>query len=247
MKSSSSHLTRQLWDPPSAWSVLECLLLQVLMGRKMEDWLRFSVCYWHSFCGTGTAAQLFPPTCTVTPRLSHRVGTSVFPRRRSFRVPDALPSLEWRSAHGSSQEAAESCVWVLHQTGSEMNHHLDTVKIKPTWESQISESMSVYCASTGEILHIPRQVSHQICLRTLSIINLCFSIIDIFFPRDVAPEGSSLEESNRNLDEITDLALQLQTQTGVEVLWVTCNLFAHPRWCLPERAWNEDAVWFLQY
>ncbi|XP_010792169.1 xylose isomerase-like [Notothenia coriiceps] len=22
------------------------------MGRKMEDWLRFSVCYWHSFCGT---------------------------------------------------------------------------------------------------------------------------------------------------------------------------------------------------
>lgn len=47
--------------------------------------------------------------------------------------------------------------------------------------------------------------------------------------RDVAPEGSTLEESNRNLDEITDLALQLQTQTGVKVLWVTCNLFAHPR------------------
>lgn len=45
----------------------------------------------------------------------------------------------------------------------------------------------------------------------------------------MAPEGSSLEESNRNLDEITDLALQLQTQTGVKVLWVTCNLFAHPR------------------
>lgn len=34
--------------------ILEFLLLQVLMGRKMEDWLRFSVCYWHSFCGTGT-------------------------------------------------------------------------------------------------------------------------------------------------------------------------------------------------
>lgn len=38
--------------------VLESLLLQVLMGRKMEDWLRFSVCYWHSFCGTGTASSL---------------------------------------------------------------------------------------------------------------------------------------------------------------------------------------------
>lgn len=45
----------------------------------------------------------------------------------------------------------------------------------------------------------------------------------------MAPEGATLEESNKNLDEITDLALQLQRQTGVKVLWVTCNLFAHPR------------------
>nr|XP_020467250.1 xylose isomerase-like isoform X2 [Monopterus albus] len=47
---------------------------------------------------------------------------------------------------------------------------------------------------------------------------------------DMAPEGSTLMESNRNLDEITDLALQLQSQTGVKVLWVTCNLFSHPRY-----------------
>lgn len=50
-----------------------------------------------------------------------------------------------------------------------------------------------------------------------------------FSHRDMAPEGSTLDESNRNLDEITDLALELQNQTGVKVLWVTCNLFAHPR------------------
>lgn len=56
----------------------------------------------------------------------------------------------------------------------------------------------------------------------------------LFISRDVAPEGSTLEESNRNLDEITDLALQLQTQTGVKVLWVTCNLFAHRRLSLSE-------------
>lgn len=31
---------------------------QVLMGKKMEDWLRFSVCYWHSFCATGTEDAL---------------------------------------------------------------------------------------------------------------------------------------------------------------------------------------------
>lgn len=56
-----------------------------------------------------------------------------------------------------------------------------TEKIKPTWVSQISDLMSVYCASTGELLHIPRQVSRQICLRTLFIINLCFYIINIYF------------------------------------------------------------------
>lgn len=28
------------------------------MGKKMEDWLRFSVCYWHSFCATGTEDAL---------------------------------------------------------------------------------------------------------------------------------------------------------------------------------------------
>ena len=26
---------------------------KVIMGRKMKDWLRFSVCYWHTFRGTG--------------------------------------------------------------------------------------------------------------------------------------------------------------------------------------------------
>ena len=47
--------------------------------------------------------------------------------------------------------------------------------------------------------------------------------------RDVSPEGDNLEETNANLDEITDLALELQQKTGVKLLWATCNLFAHPR------------------
>ncbi|MBN3306102.1 XYLA isomerase, partial [Amia calva] len=61
-----------------------------------------------------------------------------------------------------------------------------------------------------------------------------------FHDRDVAPEGSTLEESNRNLVEITDLALQLQKKTGIRVLWVTCNLFAHPRY-MNGAATNPDS------
>lgn len=47
--------------------------------------------------------------------------------------------------------------------------------------------------------------------------------------RDIAPEGATLAETNKNLDEIVDLALELQNKTGVKLLWATCNLFAHQR------------------
>jgi xylose isomerase len=49
------------------------------------------------------------------------------------------------------------------------------------------------------------------------------------FSRDISPEGETLAETNANLDEITDLALELQNKTGVKLLWATCNLFAHSR------------------
>ena len=39
--------------------------------------------------------------------------------------------------------------------------------------------------------------------------------------------GKDLEETNANLDVMVDLALQLQKETGVKLLWATCNLFAH--------------------
>ena len=50
-----------------------------------------------------------------------------------------------------------------------------------------------------------------------------------FHDRDISPEGGTLEETNRNLDEMSDFVLELQLKTGVKLLWNTCNLFAHPR------------------
>lgn len=46
--------------------------------------------------------------------------------------------------------------------------------------------------------------------------------------RDIAPMGPDLKTTNQNLDEMVDLALELQKETGVKLLWATCNLFAHP-------------------
>ena len=51
----------------------------------------------------------------------------------------------------------------------------------------------------------------------------------VLFPRDVAPEGETLDETNNNLDIIIDLTKELMKETGIKCLWVTCNLFSHPR------------------
>lgn len=51
-----------------------------------------------------------------------------------------------------------------------------------------------------------------------------------FHDRDIAPEGKTLAESNRNLDKLVAHAKQLQKATGVKLLWGTANLFSNPRY-----------------
>ncbi len=50
-----------------------------------------------------------------------------------------------------------------------------------------------------------------------------------FHDRDVAPEGHSLAESNRNLDKVVKELKKLQNNTGIKLLWGTACLFANPR------------------
>jgi len=54
------------------------------------------------------------------------------------------------------------------------------------------------------------------------------SIYRTFHDRDIAPVGKTLKETNENLDRLTDLALQLQKETGIRCLWGTQNLFSDP-------------------
>ena len=51
-----------------------------------------------------------------------------------------------------------------------------------------------------------------------------------FHDRDIAPEGSSVEKSERNLKTLVQAAKQKQDESGVELLWGTANLFSHPRY-----------------
>jgi xylose isomerase len=61
-----------------------------------------------------------------------------------------------------------------------------------------------------------------------------------FHDRDIAPEGRTLAESNRNLDKIVAHAKGLQKATGVKLLWGTANLFSNPRY-MCGAATNPDA------
>ncbi|MFW5794534.1 MAG: xylose isomerase [Bacillota bacterium] len=50
-----------------------------------------------------------------------------------------------------------------------------------------------------------------------------------FHDRDIAPEGNTIEESNKNLDEIVDVIEAEMKRTGIKLLWGTANLFSNKR------------------
>ncbi|HLW92635.1 MAG TPA: xylose isomerase [Roseiarcus sp.] len=60
-----------------------------------------------------------------------------------------------------------------------------------------------------------------------------------FHDRDVVPEGVSLDEFGRNLNEITDYFAGKMKAAGVKLLWGTANLFSHPRY-MAGAATNPD-------
>ena len=45
----------------------------------------------------------------------------------------------------------------------------------------------------------------------------------------MAPEGSSLAETNKNLDAVVKVLKEEQERTGIQLLWGTANLFSNPR------------------
>ena len=51
-----------------------------------------------------------------------------------------------------------------------------------------------------------------------------------FHDRDVAPEGKTVAESNRNFDAVVKVLKDEQQRTGIKLLWGTANMFSHPRY-----------------
>jgi len=120
---------------------------EVILGKPMKEWLRFSVAYWHTWRGTG--ADMF--------------GSST--QQRSW--DDGTESLE----------------------------------------------------NALKRVHVNFEF-----LQKLGVDYFCFH------DRDIAPEGKTLEESNKNLDAVAALIKKKVDETGIKVLWGTANLFSAPRY-----------------
>ena len=118
------------------------------MGKSMKEWLRFSVCFWHTFVGGG--------------------GSDPFGETTLLRE------------------------WEENLTGMDLAKR----RIDVAFEFFTKLGVEFYT----------------------------------FHDFDVAPEGSSLEESRANIDAISDYLLQKQTETGVKLLWATQNLFSNGRY-----------------
>ncbi len=51
-----------------------------------------------------------------------------------------------------------------------------------------------------------------------------------FHDRDIAPEGETLKETNKNLDAIVDIIEPLMKEYNKKLLWNTSNMFGNPRY-----------------
>lgn len=120
---------------------------EVVEGKSLRELLRFSVCYWHTFRGTG--GDPFGP------------GTMVRP---------------WDDGSDSVDNALK--------------------RVDVAFEFFQKLGVDYYC----------------------------------FHDRDVAPEGSSLKETNEILDKVVARLKEQQESTGIKLLWGTANLFSNPRY-----------------
>ncbi len=119
---------------------------EVIMGKTMEEHLRFSVAYWHTFTGSG--ADPFGEKNMIRP---------------------------WDKYTG-----------------------MDLAKARVEAAFELFEKLNVpfFC----------------------------------FHDRDIAPEGDTLAETNRNLDVIVSMIKEYMKTSKVRLLWNTANLFTHPRY-----------------
>ena len=89
----------------------------------------------------------------------------------------------------------------------------------------------------GGTAHMPWDDGSNSVENALTRVDVFFEFLDkmgieyyCWHDRDIAPELDDLDASNAALDEVVAKLKQKQSETGVNLLWGTACLFAHPRY-----------------
>ena len=120
---------------------------KVVAGKKMKDWLRFGVAWWHTF----------------DQRLVDPFGTGTAQR-------------PWYGKYSDPEDEA-------------------LAKVDYAFEFFQKLGVEYFC----------------------------------FHDRDIAPEGDTLRETDKNLDKVVDKIEENMKSTGIKLLWNTSSLFTNPR------------------
>ena len=81
-----------------------------------------------------------------------------------------------------------------------------------------------------DIANDPIQSAHQRLDAAFEFFTKLGTEFFCFHDRDMSPEGENVKETNKLLQDFSELAKYKQEESGVKLLWGTANLFSHPRY-----------------
>jgi xylose isomerase len=101
------------------------------------------------------------------------------------------------------------------------------------WHTICAAGSDMFGATTADKtfgMTDPMELSKTKAYAFFEIINKLGIEFFAFHDRDIAPEGTTLSESNKKLDEIVDLFEKLMKEYDKKLLWGTANMFNNSRY-----------------
>ena len=81
-----------------------------------------------------------------------------------------------------------------------------------------------------DVTNDPIQSAHQRLDAAFEFFTKLGTEFFCFHDRDMSPEREDVKETNKLLQDFSELAKHKQEESGVKLLWGTANLFSHPRY-----------------
>ena len=105
-----------------------------------------------------------------------------------------------------------------------------TVSYWHTFSSEIGDMFGVGTRNVSYGKQNPMETAYAKADAAFEFMNKMGIQYFCFHDYDMAPQGATLEEGNRNIDEISDYVLEQMKKYDKKLLWGTANLFGNPRY-----------------